>query len=321
MRARMPAFACKTLQKRHVRPSGISSNSNTEDIPEGENRMFDQLVETTPQTKERNARRTYFAISAVGLGAILFSALIFSIFAADLDLTMGDLDMLELLAPIDVTETKLPDTVTEPRRKGGSSAKAPSRMENIARLDESPREIPTTVSTVKSSSKERPALAKFEIGKFDTGSDSGVGTGRGDGTGDGDGDGTGLDDGLGEANATVATAGESSAPPPPPVKPVVTKPVIVNKGVVNSIALSLPKPSLPAAAKLADAGGTVAVKVLVDEKGRVVSADAVSGNVLLRAACEIAARNAKFTPSMLSGTPIKISGVINYNFNNGSITD
>jgi protein TonB len=60
----------------------------------------------------------------------------------------------------------------------------------------------------------------------------------------------------------------------------------------------------------------VAVQVVVDEQGNVLSARAISGHPLLRAASEAAAREAKFTPTKLSGKPVKVSGVINYNFVN-----
>jgi hypothetical protein len=53
---------------------------------------------------------------------------------------------------------------------------------------------------------------------------------------------------------------------------------------------------------------------MIDEAGRVVSAHAVSGNVLLRPAAEVAARGSKFTPTMLSNVPVKVTGVIVYNF-------
>jgi outer membrane biosynthesis protein TonB len=46
----------------------------------------------------------------------------------------------------------------------------------------------------------------------------------------------------------------------------------------------------------------------------VISAHAVSGHPLLQAAAVGAARASKFTPTKLSGQPVKVSGVIIYNF-------
>ena len=280
--------------------------------------MFEQLE---PQTKEVSTRRNYFIISSVGLVAILFSALVISIFMVDLDLSMGDGDMLELLAPIDVTDQKMPDLQTAPHSKPSGGATA-TRTVEMARIDESPREVPTTISTDKSTSKSRPDASRFDIGKFD--SEAVAGNGLGHGTGDGTGDGDGLGDGLGTDDATAPAKNTEAAATPPrvTVPKVVEKPVIQSKGVVNSLAKSLPKPMYPAAARVAKAAGTVTVQVLVDEKGNVVKASAVSGDEMLRQACEIAARSARFTPTLLSGEPIKISGVINYHFNaDGTTTD
>src|SRR5215203_1133373 len=88
----------------------------------------------------------------------------------------------------------------------------------------------------------------------------------------------------------------------------------INGGVLNGKAVSLPKPAYPPAASAVGASGAVTVQVLIDENGDVTSATAVSGHPLLRAAAVEAARGAKFTPTRLSGTPVKVAGVITYNF-------
>ena len=85
-------------------------------------------------------------------------------------------------------------------------------------------------------------------------------------------------------------------------------------GVVNGLAQSLPKPNYPAAALAVNIQGKVDVQVLIDESGRVVSAKAISGNGMLRQAAEQAARNARFSPTTLSRVPVKVTGVIVYNF-------
>ncbi len=99
-------------------------------------------------------------------------------------------------------------------------------------------------------------------------------------------------------------------------KPSVTKdpPKTISGGVVNGKAISLPKPPYPPAARAVRAAGAVNVEVLIDENGRVVSANAVSGHPLLRAAAAQAAREAVFNPTLLSGKPVKVSGIITYNF-------
>ncbi|HYJ87692.1 MAG TPA: energy transducer TonB [Pyrinomonadaceae bacterium] len=85
-------------------------------------------------------------------------------------------------------------------------------------------------------------------------------------------------------------------------------------GVLNSKALSLPKPDYPAEAKTAGVGGAVAIQVTVDETGSVSEAKAVSGHPLLQPVSVNAALQAKFAPTSLMGEPVKVTGVLIFNF-------
>lgn len=104
---------------------------------------------------------------------------------------------------------------------------------------------------------------------------------------------------------------ERPRPVPPGRRPI---PRQISGGVLNSKALVFPKPPYPPAARAVRASGAVSVQVLIDENGDVISASAVSGHPLLRSAAVQAARNAKFAPTKLQGQPVKVSGVITYNF-------
>jgi TonB family protein len=84
--------------------------------------------------------------------------------------------------------------------------------------------------------------------------------------------------------------------------------------VLNGKAISLPKPLYPAQARAAHASGVVIVWVQIDETGKVVSASTVTGHILLRLAAIEAAKLARFTPTTLDGQPVKVSGLITYNF-------
>jgi len=88
----------------------------------------------------------------------------------------------------------------------------------------------------------------------------------------------------------------------------------INGGVLNGKAINLPKPDYPDAAKQVKAGGAVTVQVVIDEEGNVISAQAVSGHPLLRQSAADAAKAAKFSPTLLKGQPVKVSGMIVYNF-------
>ncbi|MEA2203654.1 MAG: hypothetical protein QOE77_430 [Blastocatellia bacterium] len=130
-----------------------------------------------------------------------------------------------------------------------------------------------------------------------------VGSGVGGGMGPGMAVGTGG--GSGSGGATVFATS-----PTPALKGV------INGGVLNGKAISLPLPETPAIARSAKASGAVAVNIVIDEDGNVVSANVESGHPLLRAAAVAAAREAKFSPTKLSGQPVKVQGVLIYNFEN-----
>lgn len=85
-------------------------------------------------------------------------------------------------------------------------------------------------------------------------------------------------------------------------------------GVLNGMALRLPRPSYPEEARAARVSGKVKVKVVIDETGKVIRACGMSGHALLIRQSEIAAYGAIFTPTLLSGMPVKVTGIITYNY-------
>jgi len=84
--------------------------------------------------------------------------------------------------------------------------------------------------------------------------------------------------------------------------------------ILNQRAVRLEKPRYPDDARRNRASGAVVVKVLVDEKGRVLTADAISGPHLFWDVCVEAAKNSLFKPTLLAGTPVRVTGVIQYHF-------
>ncbi|HEX9424826.1 MAG TPA: energy transducer TonB, partial [Pyrinomonadaceae bacterium] len=119
----------------------------------------------------------------------------------------------------------------------------------------------------------------------------------------------------------VATAGTNTNPqaplvqleaePPPAPKPILRP---VSGGVLNGTAVSLPSPTYPETARRMRTAGVVSVEVVVDETGKVISAVASSGPTALREVAVQAALKARFSPTKLSGQPVKVSGLINYKF-------
>jgi TonB family protein len=117
----------------------------------------------------------------------------------------------------------------------------------------------------------------------------------------------------GNAVPAISTA-PSSEPTRSSSPPVSSQVKNINGGVLNSKAASLPLPGYPPAARAVRAQGSVSVQVLVDKAGSVISANAVSGHPLLRSSAEKAALEARFSPTMLNGQAVKISGILTYNF-------
>jgi protein TonB len=116
-------------------------------------------------------------------------------------------------------------------------------------------------------------------------------------------------------NGDPVVKSNDDLPPPPPAKAVVKAPVRpISGGVLNGKALDMPKPLYPDMARRAHVMGVVTVEVVIDVSGKVIGARAVSGPQMLREAAERAAQQAKFTPALLGGQPVRVSGIINYNF-------
>lgn len=88
----------------------------------------------------------------------------------------------------------------------------------------------------------------------------------------------------------------------------------ISGGVLNGKAFSLPTPEYSPEARAAGASGTVIVQVTVDEQGDVIAAHAVSGPPSLQKAAVNAAFRAKFSPTVLMGEAVKVTGVLLYNF-------
>lgn len=84
--------------------------------------------------------------------------------------------------------------------------------------------------------------------------------------------------------------------------------------VLNNNPIFLPEPEYSKAALMVNASGAVQVQITIDENGNVESAKAVSGHPLLWAESVKSALKSKWKPIELSGKPIKVTGVIVYNF-------
>ena len=99
-----------------------------------------------------------------------------------------------------------------------------------------------------------------------------------------------------------------------PANPAVSPDQPVEGGILNARAIEMPLPDYPEEAKGSGASGEVQLRVLIDENGEVVSAQAVFGPEVLRASALAAVKRARFLPYLVNGTPLKITGIITYKF-------
>ncbi|MBX3291284.1 MAG: energy transducer TonB [Acidobacteria bacterium] len=101
------------------------------------------------------------------------------------------------------------------------------------------------------------------------------------------------------------------------VRPEKTR--MISFGVLNTKAVHLPKPTFPETARRARVSGVVQIQVVIDPRGCVNDAKAISGHPLLIPASIDAAKRSSFVPITFSGTPIWFYGYITYNFRGDSL--
>jgi protein TonB len=114
--------------------------------------------------------------------------------------------------------------------------------------------------------------------------------------------------------------GDDPPPPPPPAPPPtptptpVPKKLTVSGGVLQGKAISKIQPPYPPIARAARAAGAVQIQVTISEEGRVIEAAVIGGHPLLRDAALQAAKRWTFQPTELSGVPVKVQGILTFNF-------
>jgi TonB family protein len=268
--------------------------------------MFDRLIESEPDGAEFKNRRSYFMVSSVVVGILFVTAVVISIYAADYGLGNGGFELVEMIAPPEmVTVDPEQPRQQQPASASPSKSDVPTRRTVMSRTDE-PTIVPSTISTSQNTQMSRP-IGPYQVGKLDSNPGEPGPSGRNTG-------GPSTEAGNDGISQVTKPAEDKEDTPPPVVKkdPIPKKPI--SGGVLNGRAIDLPKPAYPATAIAVNASGQVNVQVTVDESGRVISANAIGGHVLLRSAAEQAARNARFTPTYLTGVAVKVTGIITYNF-------
>jgi len=127
--------------------------------------------------------------------------------------------------------------------------------------------------------------------------------------------------GFAHVGGVPGSGRDNGAPPPPPFErapapPPERKPSIspVSEGVLRGSAVSREIPLYPEIAKRSRVQGMVQVLVTIGEDGTVLEASMLKGHPLLRQAALDSARRWRFSPTLLSRVPVKVQGVLTFNF-------
>lgn len=119
------------------------------------------------------------------------------------------------------------------------------------------------------------------------------------------------------AQGGVETTAANDMPAPDEKLAQMSLPKIIRKsgGVLQQSAKRKVIPEYPSDARAKGVRGAVVIELTVDEDGNVIETRPVSGPQELLGAAEEAAKQWKFTPTRLSGVPVKVIGTITFNFN------
>jgi TonB family protein len=266
--------------------------------------MFNNLIESSSHKGEFKRRGSFVLFTAATYVLLFAVAGVASIYAYDARLDYQNTEIIAMLSPLDfpAPAVKVIRDASPPKAAGTSKPTEVVRQNLIASVNR-PDLAPPTTSVKPNVSLPVPDTGHYRLGDHDSGPIVPEGNGRPGTTGNGDGN------NEGSLNIDVGTP-----PPLPPTPAVKPPPKVISKGVITGLALDLPKPTYSAISRQAHAQGAVSVQVLIDETGKVVSAKAVSGHPLLQPAATQAAYRARFSPTRLGDQPVKVSGVITYNF-------
>lgn len=253
--------------------------------------MFDKLVESTKSRQGRRASR-YLVVTTAVYGLALLALAIGTVIGFS----------PALAEPLELTTMLTPPVPTAPALAPVVQTNAAKANAPVQIFAPSPKPVPILPPDEAAKVAPRPRAGDFA--------------------------------GLPPCNSCTSKPGVfggRTEPDPDPPPPIVTReskskpdsssseakpsgPSKVSEGVLQGGAIRKPKPAYPQIAKAAHASGPVQVVVTISEEGRVIEAYATNGNPLLRNAAVEAARQWVFSPTTLSRVPVKVQGVLTFNF-------
>src|SRR5437667_5209337 len=258
--------------------------------------MFENLVESGSHKEDAKRKGSFLLLTLVVYLVLIAAGLVAAILMAPAYIDQQTLELTALIAPVPV-----------PQQQQQKEAPKPEKMD-IAKNVDVRKELIADVTNTKLIPKEISAKAS-DVPPVRKGVVTMLGGGNSNAVAP-----VAPGAGTGQIISAPAKVEIGEPPPPPKPTPAPTPHAPISGGVLNGKAVHLVQPPYPPIARSAHASGQVVVQVLIDENGSVVAAHATSGHPLLQAAAVAAARSSKFTPTKLSGQPVKVNGVIIYNF-------
>jgi protein TonB len=261
--------------------------------------MFEHLVESGSHSEDFKRKGSFLAGFAVLYLVLIFTVMIVGILLAPAYIDQQALELTALVAPVPVPQAQQQQKQEAKPEKQELAKNIDVRQQAIAdvsRADLVPKDLGTKASDIPPVRNNVQTVICPTCGNSNAVAPAAPGAG------------TGLVD------SAPSAVKMDDAPPPPAATPKPTPHAPISGGVLNGKAIRLVTPPYPAIARSAHASGAVQVQVLIDENGNVLSATPTSGHPLLRAAAQAAAMSSKFSPTKLSGQPVKVNGVIIYNF-------
>ncbi|HMG75352.1 MAG TPA: TonB family protein [Pyrinomonadaceae bacterium] len=266
--------------------------------------MFTNLIESDSHRQEFKRRSSFFLATVAAYALILSAAGVASIYAFDahLEAQTSDLVLLDWVPPIKPVDREQPQPTHRAPASNNTGRTSPQPVRPILYESASnPIKAPDQISAAPTSIPPAPPhtvvgnYVADPVGPPRATSDCVTCTGN-----------------NGGGSGPVVSIDSGTPPPPVVVKPPTT--LRVSQGVLTAKAISLPQPPYPSLARQIRIQGPVTVQILVDEDGRVISAQTMSGHPMLLAAAKEAALRARFTATKLSGQAVKVQGLITYNF-------
>jgi protein TonB len=251
--------------------------------------MFDVLVEST--SRGRGARTwAFFAASSAFWLVVLTGVGVAGVMTYDARLD-AEFDSVSLVAVLPPAPSR-PPVARQLTTEAATSTRFESQV--VQAVDIQP---------------PRPHPPQVETASYD-----GLPVGEGDRQGDQ------LVEGFGPGVPGRSSPSPHVVPPPPePAPPEVTPPASspsrpVSQGPIAGRAIRRVEPPYPLMAKQANISGDVIVEVTVSETGDVQSARVISGHPILRDASLAAAKQWRFSPTLLGGRPVRVIGTITFAF-------